>query len=177
MCGSHRYGVQTRNACIPYPHVISKSGRIQAIRVVEADAGWWDSICARTVGILLVFKSPRLQVETEITRQEEYFTLRTCNKEANCQFSRQEYSILAWYFQASICQRGAASRESFRHLRELVCECINHELESIGDAEFGIDRTEVMRNSGGTNEETFGDLLVLESFSDQDDHLSFSFSE
>ena len=47
------------------------------------------------------------------------------------------------------------------HLCKLVCKGVDHELESIGDAELGIDRAEMVSNSGRTDEESFGDLFVL----------------
>ena len=47
------------------------------------------------------------------------------------------------------------------HLRQFVSECIDHKLETIVDAELGVNRAEVMRDCGGTDEEPLGDLSIL----------------
>ena len=52
-------------------------------------------------------------------------------------------------------------RRLLGHLCELVGEGIDHEFESIGDAKLRVDGAEMMRDSGWTDEESFGDLFVL----------------
>ena len=49
----------------------------------------------------------------------------------------------------------------FRHLCEFVCEGVDHEFEAIRNAELRINRTEMMRDSGGADEESFSDLSIL----------------
>src|SRR5215208_1387938 len=63
--------------------------------------------------------------------------------------------------------------ELFRHLRQFVGEGVDHELEPIGNAELCIDGAEMVRDGGWANEESFGNLSILESLCNQRDDLSF----
>ena len=47
------------------------------------------------------------------------------------------------------------------HLRELIGEGVDHELETIRDAELRIDRAEMVSDSGRADEESFGNLFIL----------------
>ena len=58
-------------------------------------------------------------------------------------------------------RRGPPRKTLLRHLGELVGEGVDDELETIRDAEFGIDRAEVMRNRRRTDEESFRNLTIL----------------
>src|SRR5215212_7230169 len=67
--------------------------------------------------------------------------------------------------------------ELFGHLRQFVGEGVDHELEAIGYAELCIDGAEMVRDGGWTNEESFGNLSILESLCNQRDDLSFPVCE
>lgn len=64
--------------------------------------------------------------------------------------------------------------KSLRHLCQLVGKGVDHQLESIGDAQLRIDGTEVMRDGGVADEESIGYLLVLESLRDQSDDFALA---
>ena len=51
-----------------------------------------------------------------------------------------------------------------RHLGEAVTKRVDDELQAIRHFELGKDRTEMVRHRGFTDEETFANLLVLETF-------------
>src|SRR5690349_19109073 len=84
------------------------------------------------------------------------------------------FSTRTWQDPAGRVSPGVDSSRSLRHLRELVRKRVNDQLESIRDAQLGIDRTEVMSDGGVADEEPIGYLLVLESLSDQRDDFALA---
>ena len=53
-----------------------------------------------------------------------------------------------------------------RRFSELMAVCVNQKLETVRDPEFFEYRAEMVANRGLADEQSFGNLLILEPFAD-----------